>query len=67
VAATLLELSNGERFSVEGDLESVEKSLSDAARSGSRLARFKEADSGEVIAVNPDHVAALRPGGAGRR
>ena len=62
MAVTLLQLSNGEWISVAGDLESVEKTLSDAARSGSRLARFKEASGGEEVAVNPEHVAFLRPG-----
>ena len=52
---------NGDAFAVEGQLEEVEKKLSDAARSGqSRLAWFTEQGSGEQVGVNPDHVATLR-------
>lgn len=57
-----LRLVNGDVFSVAGDLEEVERSLSDAARSGhSRLAWFTELDGDEAIGINPATVAALRP------
>jgi hypothetical protein len=55
-------LPSGDVFTVEGELEEVEKRLSDAARSGqSRLAWFKQPD-GDSIGVNPTHVVALRLG-----
>ena len=56
-----LRLLTGEVFTVEGSLEEVERTLSDAARSGqARLAWFKERDGDEAIGVNPAHVVALR-------
>jgi hypothetical protein len=61
VAMVLLQLSNGDAVCVEGDLESVERTLSDAARSGSRLAWFNDGNNGEAVAVNPEHVVVLRP------
>lgn len=57
----LIELSNGSILQVEGNLGSIEKELSDAARSGqSRLAWFEEPETGQSVGVNPDHVALLR-------
>lgn len=58
---TLIELSNGKVIEVEGDLEATEKKLSDAARSGqSRLAWFKDHETGHSVGVNPDMVAVVR-------
>jgi hypothetical protein len=58
-----IRLANGDAFSVEGDLEEVEKELSNAARSGqSRLAWFDEHDGNGRVGVNPAHVASLRAG-----
>ena len=55
-------LVNGDVFTITGDLEEVERRLSDAARSGhSRLAWFNELGTGDAIGVNPATVAALRP------
>jgi hypothetical protein len=63
---TELGLSGGERVTVEGSLEEVEKALSDAARSGpSRLAWFAEPD-GRRIGVNPAQLASLRDADAGK-
>jgi len=46
---------------VAGTLAEVEKGLSDAARSGqARLAWFEERNTDGSIAINPNHVAALR-------
>ena len=57
----VVELSNGNLIEVEGDLETTEKTLSDAARSGqARLAWFQEHDTGLTVGVNPDQVAVLR-------
>jgi hypothetical protein len=56
-----IRLMNGDAFAVEGQMDEVEKKLSDAARSGqSRLAWFTEQGSDESVGVNPDHVATLR-------
>jgi len=56
-----IRLGNGDVFTVEGEVGEVEKSLSDAARSGqSRLAWFTEHESGSSVGINPDHVATLR-------
>lgn len=56
-----IRLFNGDGFTVEGDLEEVERKLSDAARSGkSRLAWFTEHGTGDSVGMNPDHVATLR-------
>jgi hypothetical protein len=61
VAQAEIKLVDGELVSVDGTLEEVEKKLSDAARSGqSRLAWFTERGGGS-IAINPTHVASLRP------
>ena len=61
MAPAEIRFANGDTFVVEGELEEVEKKLSDAARSGqSRLAWFRELDSDEQIGVNPAHVASLR-------
>jgi hypothetical protein len=57
----VVELSNGNAIQVEEDLETSEKKLSDAARSGqARLAWFTERGTGHSVGVNPDQVAALR-------
>jgi hypothetical protein len=56
-----IRLGNGDVYTVEGTLDEVERSLSDAARSGqARLAWFKEHSTADSIAINPAHVAALR-------
>jgi hypothetical protein len=58
---TEIRLLNGEVFTVEGELDGVEKELSDAARSGQgRLAWFEEHGAGGSVGVNPTHVATLR-------
>jgi len=55
-----IRLGNGDVYTVEGTLDEVEKSLSDAARSGqARLAWFKQRTDG-AIGINPAQVAALR-------
>jgi hypothetical protein len=58
-----IKLANGDVLAIEGTLEEVETTLSDAARSGkSRLAWFTEHGTGESVGVNPDQVATLKPG-----
>lgn len=54
-------LANGDVFIVEGDLDDVEKLLSDAARSGqSRLAWFTEHGADVRLGINPAQVAAVK-------
>jgi hypothetical protein len=54
-------LLNGQIIEVEGDLEEVERLLSDAARSGhARFAWLIERATGERVGVNPDQVLTLR-------
>jgi hypothetical protein len=56
-----LHMANGERLSVTGTLEEVEKTLSDAARSGqSRLAWLTDAKSKARVGVNPAQVSTVR-------
>ena len=56
-----LRLVNGDVFTVEGTLEDVESTLSDAARSGqSRLAWFTEYGTDSSVGVNPAHVVSLK-------
>jgi hypothetical protein len=54
-------LVTGERCRVEGDVKSVERMILDAARGSIlQLAWLIEADTGDDLAVNPEHVIALR-------
>ena len=56
-----LHMANGERLNVNGTLEEVEKTLSDAARSGqSRLAWLTDADTKTPVGVNPAQVSTIR-------
>lgn len=56
-------LTGGERITVVGGLQEIEKLLSDAARSGpSRLAWVHQSEGGDAIGINPAHVTALSPG-----
>jgi hypothetical protein len=56
-----IRLQNGDAYTVEGAVDEVERTLSDAARSGqARLAWFKERSSDDLIGVNPTHVATLK-------
>ena len=56
-----LHMANGERLNVTGTLEEVEKTLSDAARSGqSRLAWLTDAESKALVGVNPAQVSTVR-------
>jgi hypothetical protein len=56
-----IRLQNGDAYTVEGAVDEVERTLSDAARSGqARLAWFKERTTDGLIGINPTHVASLR-------
>ena len=51
----------GERFHVEGDARHVERTILDAARGSiMQLAWLTDAETGEDLAINPEHVVMLR-------
>jgi hypothetical protein len=61
VARTELMLVGGERLRVDGDAREIEAAILAAARGSiMELAWMTEADTGERVGVNPDHVVMLR-------
>lgn len=51
----------GDRFRVQGAPDEVENKIVDAARGSIlELVSLVEADSGELIALNPAHIVAIR-------
>lgn len=61
---TELTLVTGEQFCVEGVARDVERTILDAARGSiMELAWLVEAETQDVLGVNPDHVVVLRPVG----
>jgi hypothetical protein len=70
VSVTEITLTGGERLRIEGAPEDVEAVILSAARGSLlELAWMTEADSGQRVGVNPDHVLMLRvvdPGPAER-
>ena len=63
MATTEILLVTGDRYEVDGDLDTVEATIVGAARGSiMALAGLTEATDGEPLAINPDHVVALRPG-----
>jgi hypothetical protein len=61
VAATEIILVTGERYRVEGSPKEVEASILAAARGSiMEFVWLTEVAGGKAVAVNPDHVAALR-------
>jgi hypothetical protein len=64
-STTEITLVTGDRYRVEGDVKHVERIMIDAARGSiMELAWFVEAETGEDLAVNPDHVVTLRAVGS---
>ena len=58
---TDLNMANGERLTVKGTHKEVEKTISDAARSGqTRLAWLTDADTDKPVGVNPAQVSTVR-------
>lgn len=58
---TEVTLTGGERLRIEGDSHQVEAAILSAARGSlMELAWMTEADSGQRVGVNPDHVLMLR-------
>jgi len=59
--ATELTVVGGSAYRVEGEARDVERMILDAARGSlMQFAWLVEVDSGERIAVNPEHVVAIR-------
>ncbi len=58
---TEITIVGGERFRVDGDAKDVESLILSAARGSiMELAWMTEADTGERIGINPEHVLMLR-------
>ena len=58
-------VSTGDRYHVQTGVKDVERVILDAARGSiMQLAWFVEAETGENLALNPDHVVALRAVGS---
>jgi hypothetical protein len=58
---TEITLVGGDRLRVSGDAKEVEKAILSAARGSlMELAWVTEAETGQPIGVNPDHVLLLR-------
>ena len=65
VQTTEITLSTGDHYRVEGDAKSVERIIVDAARGSiMQLASLTEAETGVDLAINPEHVVALRAASA---
>jgi hypothetical protein len=63
MATTKLLLATGDQLEVEAALDEVIKVLEDAARSSAgTVARLRQAESGEPVAVNAAQVVAVLPG-----
>jgi hypothetical protein len=63
MTTTKLLLTTGIELEVEAPLDVVLKELENAARSSSgTLARLRQAETGEQLAVNPTQVVVVRPG-----
>lgn len=61
-STTELTLVSGDRHRIEGDPKDVERIILDAARGSlMQFAWLIDAETGESLAVNPDHVVTLRP------
>jgi hypothetical protein len=62
---TEIAVITGERYRIKGDPKDVEQIILDAARGSiMQLAWLVEAETGEDLVVNPDHVVTLRAVGS---
>ena len=62
---TEIAVITGECYRIEGDPKEVEQIILDAARGSiMQLAWLVEAETGEDLVVNPDHVVMLRAAGS---
>jgi hypothetical protein len=58
---TEITISSGDRYRVEGNPKAIERLILDAARGSiMELAWMVDAESGEPIGFNPEHVVMLR-------
>lgn len=58
---TEIAVITGDRYRIEGDPKSVERRILDAARGSiMEFAWFVEAETGDALAINPEHVVTLR-------
>jgi len=63
MATTEITVITGERYRVEGSTKEAEERIVAASRGSiMELVWFKETPSGQPLAINPEHVVALRPG-----
>lgn len=59
-SVTQILVVGGERFRVQGTAEEVESKIVDAARGSMlELVSLADAESGELIALNPAHIVAI--------
>ena len=62
---TEITVLTGDRYHVEGDARDVARIILDAARGSiMQLAWFTEAETGEDLGINPEHVVMLRAAGS---
>jgi hypothetical protein len=62
---TEITVLTGQRYRVEGDLKDVERIILDAARGSiMQLAWLIDAETRDDLAINPEHVVALRAAGS---
>jgi hypothetical protein len=62
---TEITVSGGDRYRVEGNPKDIERLILDAARGSiMELAWMIDADTGERVGVNPEHVVTLRAAGS---
>jgi hypothetical protein len=62
---TEITLVTGQRYRIESDVKDTERIILDAARGSiPQLAWLVEAETGEVLAVNPDHIVTLKAAGS---
>jgi hypothetical protein len=58
---TEITVVGGDRYSIDGDVKAVEAMILDAARGSlMRFAWVTEAETGERIGLNPEHVVMVR-------
>lgn len=58
---TEITVLGGDRYRVEGTAEDIERAILNAARGSiMEFAWFNDADTGERIGINPEHVVVLR-------
>jgi hypothetical protein len=63
-STTEITVVTGERYRVQGDVKDIERIILDAARGSiMQVAWLVEAETGDDVAVNPDHVVTLRSAG----